>query len=115
LSQPDPTGKPDDHRQLHHLRGRHLYERIFRLEEVEELAGFVNAACGAQARMPRLQTGGAKLDFFALDEDVQLEILEICRNDVAFQLFPDYWEPYAHLLESETVGADALWRSVTVG
>ena len=92
-----------------------FYERIFRLEEVEELADFVNAACGAQARMPRLQTGGAKLDFFALDEDVQLEILEICRNDVAFQLFPAYWEPYAHLLEDETIGADAVWRSVTVG
>jgi hypothetical protein len=51
--------------------------------------------------MPRLQTGGPKLDFFALDEDVQLRILDICRHDIAFRVFPDYWTPYAHLVQAE--------------
>lgn len=78
------------------------FERIFRLEKVGELVDFVNAECGTQAVMPRLQTGGPKLDFQGLSEDLQIEILEICRHDIAFQLMPDYWAPYAHLLERDT-------------
>jgi hypothetical protein len=79
------------------------YERIFRLEKIDELIGFVNAECGTEARMPRLQTGGPKLDFFALDEDVQMGVLEICRHDIAFRLIPEYWHPYAHLVEAAEV------------
>ena len=78
------------------------FERIFRLERVGELVDFVNAECGTQAVMPRLQTGGPKLEFAALSEDLQIEILQICRHDIAFQLVPEYWSPYAHLLD----GAD---------
>lgn len=73
------------------------FERVFKLEDVDLLVDFVNDACGAHAKMPRLQTGGAKFDFFALDEDLQVQILEICRHDIAFQVLPDYWAPYAHL------------------
>lgn len=76
------------------------YERIFRLEKLDELIDFVNAECGTDAKMPRLQTGGPKLDFFALDEDVQMGVLEICRHDIAFRLVPEYWAPYAHLLDA---------------
>ena len=75
------------------------FERIFRLERVGELVDFVNGECGTQAVMPRLQTGGPKLDFHALGEDLQVEILKICRHDIAFQVMPDYWAPYAHLVE----------------
>ena len=75
------------------------YERIFRLEQIDELIDFVNAECGTEAKMPRLQTGGPKLDFFALDEDVQAGVLEICRHDVSFRLIPEYWAPYAHLVD----------------
>lgn len=76
------------------------YDRVFRLERCDELVAFVNETCGTQARMPRLQTGGPKLDFFALDEEVQQRVLDICRHDVAFRIFPDYWRPYAHLVEA---------------
>ncbi|MDG3042677.1 sulfotransferase family 2 domain-containing protein [Roseicyclus marinus] len=76
------------------------FERIFRLERVGELVDFVNAECGTNAVMPRLQTGGPKLDFGMLNEDLQIEILKICRHDIAFRLVPDYWAPYAHLLDS---------------
>jgi hypothetical protein len=85
------------------------YERIFRLEELDGLVEFVNGACGTQAKMPRLQTGGPKFDFFALDEDVQFRILEICRHDIAFQVFPQYRATYAHLLENS---GDALAQPV---
>jgi hypothetical protein len=77
------------------------YERIFRLEEIDALTSFVNAECGAKAQMPWLQTGGPKYDFFALDEDLQLQILDICRHDIAFEIFPDYWAPYAALIMPE--------------
>jgi hypothetical protein len=77
------------------------FERVFKLEDVDQLVDFVNAACGAQAKMPRLQTGGPKLDFFALNEDIQTQLLEICQHDIAFQIFPDYWAPYAHLIQED--------------
>lgn len=94
------------------------YDRIFKLEQAEELTSFVNEACSTQARMPRLQTGGPKLDFFALDEDVQLRILDICRHDVAFRVFPGYWQPYAHLVEAaaDTAhGTETLAKTGTGG
>lgn len=77
------------------------YERIFKLEDVDVLVDFVNDACKTKAQMPKLQTGGPKFDFFALDEDVQIQILDICRHDIAFQIFPDYWAPYAHLIDED--------------
>lgn len=77
------------------------YERVFRLEAVNELVEFVQRACGSDAQMPRLQTGGPKLNFAALDEDVQVQIVDICRPDIAFRIYPGYWEPYAHLREDE--------------
>jgi hypothetical protein len=77
------------------------FERIFRLEDMDGLVSLVNAACGTNATMPRLQTGGPKLNFFALDEDLQVNILEICRHDIAFQIMPDYWAPYAHLVSAD--------------
>lgn len=85
------------------------YDRIFMLEEVDRLVAFVNADRGTQAKMPRLQTGGPKLDFFALDEDVQLGILDICRHDIAFDVHPGYWAPYAPLIDAtaDTPRADA--------
>jgi hypothetical protein len=91
------------------------YERIFRLEDLDTLVGFVNGECGTQAKMPRLQTGGPTLDFFALDEDVQLGILDICRHDIAFRIFPEYWAPYADLIEDDTHGAEAMPRTGTAG
>ena len=48
--------------------------------------------------MPWLQKSSPKFDFFALDEDLQFQILDICRHDIAFQIFPDYWAPYAQLV-----------------
>jgi hypothetical protein len=77
------------------------YERVFKLEDVDVLVDFVNAACGTKAQMPRLQTGGPKFDFFALDEDIQMQILAICRHDIAFHIFPDYLAPYAHVLDDD--------------
>lgn len=77
------------------------YERIFKLEDVDVLVDFVNEACKTKAQMPKLQTGGPKFDFLALDEDVQIQILDICRHDIAFQVFPDYWTPYAHLIDED--------------
>lgn len=82
------------------------YERIFKLEELDKLMAFVNGETGTEAKMPRLQTGGPKLDFFALDRDVQVQILDICRHDIAFSIFPEYWAPYAHLVE-EPEGAES--------
>lgn len=77
------------------------YERIFRLERVQEMIDFVNTTCNATARMPQLQTGGPKYDLFALDDDLQARIVDICRHDIVFRFFPDYWAPYAHLAEAE--------------
>jgi hypothetical protein len=79
------------------------YERIFRLEEIDSLVDYVNGECGTKAKMPWLQTGGPSFDFHALDDDVQAQIVDICRHDIAFDLFPDYWAPYAHLIDDETV------------
>jgi hypothetical protein len=76
------------------------YERVFKLEEIDGLVDFVNAETGTQAKMPRLQTGGPKFDFFTLDEDVQLGILDICQHDIAFHVFPDYWAPYSPLVDA---------------
>lgn len=76
------------------------FERIFRLEQLDDLVTFVNSECGREAKMPRLQTGGPKLDFFALPEDVQIAVLDICRHDIVFRMLPDYWAPYAHLLDT---------------
>ena len=91
------------------------FERIFTLEAIEELVSFVNAECGTDARMPRLQTGGPNLDFFALDEDVQAAMIEICRHDVAFDLVPDYWRPYAHLVETDIEDHADLAKTGTAG
>lgn len=88
------------------------FERIFKLEKLKELVDFVNAACGTDAKMPRLQTGGPKLDFFALDEDVQANVLAICRHDIAFQLKPDYWGPYAHLVDDASDHVDLVKTAV---
>ncbi len=90
------------------------FERIFKLERLGELVNFVNAQCGTDAKMPRLQTGGPKLDFFALDEDVQAGVLEICRHDIAFRLKPDYWIPYAHLIRTDAA-QDAPAKTGTSG
>jgi len=73
------------------------FERVFQLEQVGQLVDFVNTACNGQAKMPRLQTGGAKLDFFALSDDIQTQIIDICQHDIAFDIFPDYRTPYADL------------------
>jgi hypothetical protein len=81
------------------------YERVFRLERSDELVAFVNAACGTTAKMPRLQTGGPRYDLFALDEDLQARIVDICRHDIAFRMFPEYWGAYAHLAEPEAAPA----------
>lgn len=91
------------------------FERIFRLEQVEELVDFVNAECGTDARMPRLQTGGPKLDFFQLDEDLQIGVLNICRHDVAFRLVPEYWAPYAHLVEESATPEPLLATGMQTG
>ena len=77
------------------------FEAIFQLEEVDKLIGFVNGEFGTDAKMPRLQTGGPKFDFFQLDEDLQVQILQLCSRDIAFDIFPDYWAKYAHLLPEE--------------
>lgn len=79
------------------------YEHVFKLEKLGELVDFVNAECGTDAKMPRLQTGGPKFDFFALDADVQAGVLEICRHDIAFRIWPKYWMPYAHLARDADV------------
>ncbi|NKX42964.1 sulfotransferase family 2 domain-containing protein [Roseicyclus persicicus] len=79
------------------------YERIFRLETNEDMVAFLNAECRTSARMPWLQSGGPNYDFFALDEDMQIRIVDICRHDIAFRIFPEYWEPYAHLAEAEAM------------
>jgi hypothetical protein len=91
------------------------FERIFQLERVGELVDFVNAECGTEAVMPRLQTGGPKLDFFALSEDQQIEILQICRHDIAFRLVPEYWAPYAHLLDAAQGDASLAETPVRAG
>ncbi|MBF9048124.1 sulfotransferase family 2 domain-containing protein [Rhodobacterales bacterium LSUCC0031] len=71
------------------------FEHIFKLEELEILTSFVNTTCGTKAQMPWLQKGTPKFDFFALEEDLQFQILDICRHDIAFDIFPEYWAPYA--------------------
>jgi hypothetical protein len=91
------------------------YERIFTLERIDELAAFVNAECKTDARMPRLQTGGPKLDFFALPEDVQYDVLNICRHDIAFQIMPEYWRPYAHLIEAPVAAPADLATTAIAG
>ncbi len=90
------------------------FERIFRLENMDDLVRFVNDTCGTDARMPRLQTGGPKLNFFALDDDLQANLLEICRHDIAFQIMPDYWAPYAHLVSAAEAPV-ALARTGSTG
>jgi hypothetical protein len=91
------------------------FEQVFKLEELDTLVDFVNAECGTQAKMPRLQTGGPKLDFFALEEDVQLQILDVCRHDIAFHIFPEYWTPYAAIVDDEAGHSDAVTRTGTDG
>ena len=71
------------------------YERIFRLNKVDELIDFVNAECGTSATMPRLQTGGKKLKFSELDREIQSKIVHLVKDDIAFQAFDDMWAPYA--------------------
>lgn len=87
-------------------RNKGYFERIFRLEALDELVQFVNAECKTNAKMPHLQTGGPKFDFFALDEDLQTQIVSMCRNDIAFRLYPEYWNQYAHLVEDAGKGTD---------
>jgi len=91
------------------------FERIFTLERIDELVAFLNAECGTDARMPRLQTGGPNLEFSALHEDVQAEVVEICRHDIAFDLIPDYWRPYAHLVETSAEAQVDLAKTGTAG
>jgi hypothetical protein len=90
------------------------YEQIFRLEEIDNLATHVNNDCGSKARMPWLQTGGPTFDFHALDEDVQAQIIDICRHDIAFDIFPDYWAPYAHLIDSDNA-SESVAKTGTTG
>ncbi len=71
------------------------YERIFRLNKVNELIDFVNKECGAEAAMPRLQTGGKKLSFDDLDRSMKSKIVNLVKEDIAFQAFDDMWSPYA--------------------
>lgn len=87
------------------------FERVFKLEDVDQLVDFVNAACGTQAKMPRLQIGGPKLDFLALNADLQSQIMESCRHDIAFQIFPDYLVPYAHLLQDDVPDRAMEWAA----
>jgi len=91
------------------------YDRIFTLERIDELVAFVNARCKSDAKMPRLQTGGPRLDFFALPEDVQHDVLNICRHDIAFQLVPEYWRAYAHLVEPPAAAPADLARAGIAG
>lgn len=83
------------------------FERIFKLEELTTLTNFVNTACETKAQMPWLQKSSPKFDFFALDEDLQFQILDICRHDIAFQVFPDYWTPYAQLVMPDFIAPGA--------
>lgn len=70
------------------------YEKIFRLEEISNFVHFINTEYKGDAVMPRLQSGGPKIDFDVLSDKTQAKILSLCQNDVAFKIFPDYAAKY---------------------
>lgn len=68
--------------------------RIFRLGEADEITGYFNARYGIDGTLPRLQTGGPKLGWDEVPEDLQARVLDIVRGDIAFGFCPDYHERY---------------------
>lgn len=75
--------------------GRDLgwYDKIYRIENLDELAADLSELAGRKIRVPRLQTGGPKLSFDDLDAASQRLILNFTRADYA--LLADYYEPPA--------------------
>lgn len=71
-----------------------FYEKVFRLDRIPDFVDFMNDTFSSEASMPRLQTGGEKLDFFSLSAATKDRILSLCESDIAFDIFPDMREKY---------------------
>jgi len=73
--------------------GRDLgwFDKIYRLEALDELAADLSELAGRQIEIPRLQTGGPKVDFAALDPKTQRLILRYTASD--YQLLHDHYSP----------------------
>jgi len=70
------------------------FEKVFRLDKVSEMVDFINLEFQSDANMPRLQTGGEKIDFFALNDSLKQDIFDICKDDIAFRIFEDMLDAY---------------------
>ncbi|MBL9049100.1 MAG: sulfotransferase family 2 domain-containing protein [Tabrizicola sp.] len=71
------------------------YDAIFRVEEMDEFENYVNQRFGTNCKVPRLQEGGPKLDFWSLSAETRRRVIDFVRPSVIFDWFPQYRESYA--------------------
>lgn len=70
------------------------FDHVFPFEELSEFTAFLQAKLGRTAEMPRLQTGGPKLDFFELPQQTQMDIVRFASNCKILDWFPHYRTKY---------------------
>ncbi|WP_373355991.1 sulfotransferase family 2 domain-containing protein [Pseudoroseicyclus sp. CXY001] len=66
-----------------------VFDRIYRLEALDELAADLSVRAGRRLELPRLQTGGEKLAFESLTEAQQRRVLAITAPD--YELLARYY------------------------
>ena len=72
-----------------------FYEKIFRLDRVQELVDYTNNAFSSEAVMPRLRTEGPRIEVTELDPGLRRKIVNLVSDDIAFDVFPDMKDAYA--------------------
>jgi hypothetical protein len=71
------------------------FHSVFRVEDMPAFESFVNQRFGTSAKVPRLQEGGPKLDFWSLRPETRRLVIDCVRSSVIFDWFPQYREGYA--------------------
>lgn len=69
------------------------FDKVYTLENLQELADDLSKLAGREVTLPRLQTGGPKFRFESLSRATQERILRITAPDYAF--LKDYYTPPA--------------------
>ena len=72
-------------------RDTHRYDRIYRIEDMAELADDLRARTGRPVTLPRTQTGGRKLTLHDVSRASYDALLDLTRTD--YDAFRDYYSP----------------------
>lgn len=81
------------------------YDQIFLLERIQQMTTTLNRLVGVNAEMPRLQKGGPKIEPKSLRPELLAKILDLVKDDFAFQVHAGYRDAYGLQPDSQSDAA----------